>query len=185
MFNITTTSEPETREAAPIRNRWIPVADAGTTLRQVRFNRLGTGTRQAEDVSASDEKIELTDQDILVHLRDRVPSRGRMRVLQSWVGSVLEKKNDETFIAIVRDLTDPLNPEERLELDTREVSLSDLPLLQAGSAFYWTIGYRDSDQGQRERISSIRFVRRPTLDKFAKDRVAIDAETLAKTLKGE
>jgi hypothetical protein len=72
---------------------------------------------------------------------------------------VIEISKDH-IIAQLMDLNLPGN-EEIAEIPIEEISSSDHDLLREGAVFYWTIGYRDSTSGQRERISIIRFRRLP------------------------
>jgi hypothetical protein len=81
------------------------------------------------------------------------------KLLQQWEGTVTQVKARE-FTADLRDLTCPQNPVEEATFATEEVSIPDLPLLECGAAFYWSIGYKTSN-GQKERVSQIRFRRLP------------------------
>ncbi len=101
-------------------------------------------------------------EDILVRLPSLRKSKWRVTVLQGWVGRV-EQVMADRFLAVLSDATSSLNPQEQIELDLREVSESDIPLLACGATFYWSIGYRDTPGGQRERISTLRFARHPRL----------------------
>ena len=82
------------------------------------------------------------------------------RLLQQWEGTVTECGEIE-FTAELRDLTDPTNYREEAAFDLDEVSPDDRPLLELGAVFRWSIGYRTSAAGQRERVSQLRFVRIP------------------------
>lgn len=82
--------------------------------------------------------------------------------LQRWTGRV-ERVLSNRFVAIVHDITNPTNPAEEVELDLEEVSPADRGLVAEGAMFYWSIVYRDSKSGQRERIAAIRFARQPKL----------------------
>lgn len=82
------------------------------------------------------------------------------RLLQQWEGTVTEIAADE-FTAELRDLTDPANYREEATFDLDEVSPGDQQLIALGAVFRWSIGYRTSAAGQRERVSQLRFVRIP------------------------
>ena len=87
----------------------------------------------------------------------------RVHVLQRWTGKV-ERLVDDRFVAIIHDMTTPTNPVEEVELEVSEVSKGDRSLIAEGAVFYWSIAYRDTRGGQRERIASIRFARQPMLN---------------------
>ena len=82
------------------------------------------------------------------------------RLLQQWEGTVTEIAGGE-FTAELRDLTDPNNYREEATFELDEVSPGDQRLLVLGAVFRWSIGYRTSAAGQRERVSQLRFVRIP------------------------
>jgi hypothetical protein len=81
-------------------------------------------------------------------------------VLQKWEGTVTAVERGE-FSALLRDLTDPSRADERIDLPFEEVPEEDRDLIAPGAIFYWCIGYRDHADGQRERVSLIRFQRLP------------------------
>ena len=82
------------------------------------------------------------------------------RLLQQWEGTVTDIAVDE-FTAELRDLTEPANYREEATFDLDEVSPGDQQLIALGAVFRWSIGYRTSSAGQRERVSQLRFVRIP------------------------
>lgn len=79
---------------------------------------------------------------------------------QQWEGTVTELGEGE-FTAELRDLTDPTNYREEAAFGLDDVSPDDRSLLALGAVFRWSIGYRTSATGQRERVSQLRFVRIP------------------------
>jgi len=87
------------------------------------------------------------------------PTQDRFILLQKWEGTVIEVCRD-SFIARLVDLTER-GPDEEAEFDVDEVSVADRPLIEAGSVFYWSMGYTDTAGGQRRRMSTIRFRRLP------------------------
>jgi len=117
-------------------------------------------------------------QDALVRLPSFRESHWKVRVLQRWVGRV-EVVLDDRLIAVLSDTTNQSNPSEEVELDINEVSPSDLKLLAPGATFYWSIGYRDSPGGQRERVSTLRLARQPRPGKADVNRIFAQAESLA------
>jgi len=85
--------------------------------------------------------------------------RHRFKVLQQFEGTVLEISGEECR-AHIRDLTRPGFVEE-ITFSVEEISESDRELAVPGAVFYWDIGYQDRIDGQRLRVSAIRFRRIP------------------------
>lgn len=75
---------------------------------------------------------------------------------QNWIGHVTEI-NEKSFKAILTDLTNP-GTNETIEFDISEISDDDIPLLEVGAAFYWSIGTAYAN-GQRKKESLVRFQR--------------------------
>lgn len=75
---------------------------------------------------------------------------------QKWIGHVSEIKKDH-FIAELKDLDDPTTYEIG-EVDYDEISPEDKELIKIGAAFYWSLGYANTN-GQIEKKSLIRFQR--------------------------
>lgn len=86
-------------------------------------------------------------------------NRERFDVLAKWEGIVLEIQED-SFTARLVDLSGDY-PEEEAEFDIEDVSPDDRSLLMAGAGFYWTLGYQTRPNGQRVRVSVVRFRRLP------------------------
>jgi hypothetical protein len=126
----------------------------------------------------------VTHEDVLVRLPSVRDSKWKVRVLQGWVGIVNDVKGDR-FSAVLADTTNSRNAPEQVELDLEEVSESDRPLLTEGATFYWSIGYRDTPGGQRERISSLRFARQPRLSENEVNRIFDRADNLAALLESD
>jgi hypothetical protein len=122
--------------------------------------------------------------DVLVRLPSLREAEWRITVLQRWVGRV-QRVGSNKFLAIITDATNPHHPPENVKLDIDEVSGSDRALLCEGAAFYWSIGYRDTIGGQRERISALRFVRQPHLRQPDVDRILAQADQLATFLESD
>jgi len=131
--------------------------------------------RSLEDSSKSDQ---ISKNDVLIRLPSISKSKSRVTLLQRWVGRV-ERLDGNHMIAVLDDETNPKNPLEEVELDLSEVSASDLPLLTVGATFYWSIGYRDSLGGQRERTSMLRFARVPRPNEKQIKRAFEEADELA------
>jgi hypothetical protein len=90
---------------------------------------------------------------------ERPTARTRFIALESWEGVVTEVTED-TFVARLFT-NDEREADEEAEILLGEISPSDLPLVEPGAAFYWSIGYRDRRGARRERVSDIRFRRLP------------------------
>jgi hypothetical protein len=85
----------------------------------------------------------------------------RLQLLQQWE-CVVRSIDREEFVAILHDMTDPSKAEEEAIFPLEEVPDSDRAFVEPGAVFYWSIGYRTSSAGQKDRISQIRFRRLPT-----------------------
>jgi len=111
----------------------------------------------------------------------RVPSPAApphtFRLLQQWEGTVTAVDVNE-FVAELRDLTDPALPREEATFDLEEVSPGDMSLLVLGALFRWNVGYRTNTEGQRERVSQMRFVRIPGWRKSLVEEVQRSAAAL-------
>ena len=166
----------------------FPLVEKQFLVRQPNLGSAGSymgtsgGTNGHLDAGSQEQRI--AARDVLVRLPSLRESKWRVTVLQRWVGRV-ERVESDRFFAVVDDATNPQNPPELVELDRREVSKSDLPLLAEGAAFYWSIGYRDTPGGQRERTSTLRFARRPHLSKTDVKRIFEQADISAALLEGE
>ena len=86
------------------------------------------------------------------------PLKGKYTLLQMWEGSVVEV-GDSEFDAIIIDKTNRELANEFVTIDKFEITPDDLPLLENGSVFYWSIGYSDYPGRGRIRESKIRFRR--------------------------
>lgn len=75
---------------------------------------------------------------------------------QNWIGHVIEK-TETGFIAKLNDLTQK-GTDEIGTFETNEVSEEDQSLINIGAAFYWSVGFANSN-GQRKAESFIRFQR--------------------------
>ena len=83
------------------------------------------------------------------------------KTLEQWVCRVVSVSADErTFCAVGQSL-DPAKTEELGDFTFAEVSDDDRSLIAEGAVFYWSIGYRVEQWGQRSTESAIRFRRLP------------------------
>lgn len=99
------------------------------------------------------------------------------RLLQQWEGVVIDV-TEEGFTAILRDLTNRKNPEERAEFGVDQIDPPDRRLIIPGAIFYWWIGYRDAPTGTRWTVSTIRARRLPAWSPTDMRRIERDAEEL-------
>lgn len=105
-------------------------------------------------------------------------------ILQSWEGWVISKRAEE-FTAVIKDLSNTENPNEEVVISIEEISKSDRDLIEAGAVFYWYIGYKDNDNGNRERVSNIRFRRLPGWSKKDFERAEKLTDEWVEHFKGE
>lgn len=117
----------------------------------------------------------------LVAVPEPVKSGDRFRLLQKFEAVVVERLED-SFIA---RFSDPSRDgiEEEAEIAFDEISESDLPLVQPGAVFYWSIGYERKSFGQVSRVSLIRFRRLPPLTEEEVEGARIRASMLRASLK--
>ena len=135
-------------------------------------------SRQNDDAHATPRDQAMRSPKVLVPLSSQKVQGQKVTLLQRWIGRVEQVKN-HTFVAIVSDATMSQRPDEEVELDRREIPRPDLHLLVPGAAFYWSIGYEDSPEGQRRRVSELRFVRQPRLSESQIKRSFERADRLA------
>lgn len=83
---------------------------------------------------------------------------GSFKLLQKWSGYAVSVSDDE-FVAVIKDKTNPENPDEEVVLPVDELSPSDQRALVPGSEFFWSIGYETNASGSRFRKSEIRLRR--------------------------
>jgi hypothetical protein len=123
--------------------------------------------------------FELKSAPVVIHPGPFKPKE-RFKVLQQFEGTVLQI-SDEECRARVQDLGRSEVVEE-MTFPTEEISESDRKIAVPGSVFYWDIGYQDRIDGQRLRVSVIRFRRIPVWKE--KDLAVADreAESLSESL---
>lgn len=118
------------------------------------------GSETAATPAASSDRARLA---VVVPRRPhpRRPPDYRLQLLQQWECVVRSVSTDD-LVAVLYDLTDLSRSEEEATFPLEEVSDSDRAFVEPGAVFYWSIGYRTSSTGQKERVSQIRFRRLPT-----------------------
>ncbi len=90
-------------------------------------------------------------------------SKGAVSALltkQFWEGTVVAV-HAEDFVAVVKDHTNPQNPDEEVVIGLDEVSPPDHQLVAPGAAFYWFIGAEITPAKQQKNVSLILFRRMP------------------------
>lgn len=122
--------------------------------------------------------------DVLVRLPSLNYSKWKVKVLQRWIGRV-ERVDAHRFRATLNDATNSQNPSEEVDLELSEVSESDLSLVAEGATFYWSIGYRDTPGGQRERVAALRFARQPRFGTAELNRIFEQANRTAALLEND
>ena len=84
------------------------------------------------------------------------------QLLNQWECTVCEiDESKRTFVAELRDLSEPTTDVEEATFLVDDVAAGDSHLLVPGAVFRWSIGYRHDPGGQRDRVSRLRFVRIP------------------------
>lgn len=102
-----------------------------------------------------------------VRPKDPMPSSSFV-ALKRWEG-VITKLTPTEVEASIEALDDELAPSEYVVFDRGEIPSGDEDILGVGAVFYWSIGYRRSeDTGQTDRVSSIRLRRLPPLSRPAR-----------------
>jgi hypothetical protein len=132
---------------APPPNPKVEYSNSGQTLE----------TSMSEGLSNAPDKPTASR---IVRMPVVSPPDYRFQLLQQWEGRVSDV-SDQEFTAVLRDLTDPNQPEEEATFSLVEVSEQDEGLVARGAIFYWVIGYRISASGQKTRSSDLRFRRLP------------------------
>jgi hypothetical protein len=104
-----------------------------------------------------------------------------LRARQRWEGVVTEV-DEETFTAILTDLTNPQNPDEEAVFGWDE--LADLPeedlrLVKPGASFYWVVGSQKSPAGSVSNVSYYQFRRSPKWSSNAIKRADAKADRFA------
>lgn len=119
-------------------------------------NELKKGPWENEGPATTDQQQE-TAKEVgpLIRIPRDMPPRRKFDLLQQWEGVVSEVSDDAVWAEIL-DLTNPSNAAEVVEIPFAEFAVSDRPLLQPGSVFYWSIGYETSPGGTIRRISETR-----------------------------
>ncbi len=154
-----------------------PFLASPPALLSVRENPVFVGQRRGVETSASTGLGMLSDTFIVdstkalkewapppsryTLLRNRASPPSRYTLLRNWEGYVEEVRED-SFTARLLDLNDQEKQDQEAEIYRSEVTDDDQPLLESGAVFYWMLGYRDEPNGQRYRVSEIRFRRLPT-----------------------
>jgi hypothetical protein len=140
---------------------------------------IGLTENQIEASTESPSSLELISAPVVIH-PGPFRRKERFKVLQQFEGTVLEI-SDEECRARVQDLGKSEALEE-ITFPTEEISESDREIAVPGSVFYWDIGYQDRIDGQRLRVSSIRFRRIPVWKEKDLEVASREAELLSESL---
>ena len=142
-------NEERTRRNFPFRGRLV--GDA--TLNRVNpIHRVATS-----DAKRSPWKRRLKD---VVVEKQPPPISVRRFVLDLQRICTVETILSDRFTAT---FSEPGEPVQRVRFDISIVSPNDLPLLKEGATFYWCMGYRQENDGDRAYVSFLRFRRFPRL----------------------
>jgi hypothetical protein len=107
----------------------------------------------------------------------------KFKVLQKWEGTIIEILNEECR-AYIREFGSQ-NSIEEVTFSIEEIPEADRYLVVPGAIFYWSIGYDDHIDGQRNRISSIRLRRLPVWTEKELKKAEEEAKTLFKLFNSE
>jgi hypothetical protein len=126
-----------------------------------RLTTAGTGALPEQEGRVDSYASDLLDPDAWASDASAlsIGERGQFVRKQEWIGRV-EQVLTDTFVARLRDVTDPLRDdelEEEAELYLDELSPADRRLVRPGAVFYWVIGYDDLPTGQRLSRSQLIF----------------------------
>jgi len=136
--------------------------------------------RLSSDREAGNMENELPKAKVIMHPQP-LRSKTRFKVLQQFEGVVQSFEKNE-WTAWITDKTDSGRGREDVTFSTEEIPEPDRELAAPGAVFYWSIGYKDSADGQRERVSAIRFRRIPVWKKSDLAAAKEKAHILGKTL---
>ncbi|NKC16742.1 MAG: hypothetical protein GKR94_32475 [Gammaproteobacteria bacterium] len=166
--------ERERSDSASARVGFLVEGDPENSISQERLRPYLSGSFAR---TSSANRIDDIDVELLTNLlspisRDIVPVLWRPRSAQRRSSSksaerlegVVLEVLDDSFIARLVDLNGQA-PDEEAEILLDEITDEDRILVQAGSVFYWCIGYHTDASRQVRRQSIIRFRRLPTWTK--------------------
>lgn len=108
----------------------------------------------------------------------------RKVLLQQWECFVLERKGDVVCCEL-HDLTNPANPSEYAEVLLDEFNDYDLPLLNEGAVFYWSLGHSRRSTGQVRRFSEFQVRRMPKLSRAQQREISRKVSDLGGLLLGK
>ncbi len=110
----------------------------------------------------------------------------KLKTRQLWEGTVVGVRNGG-FAAVLRDRTNPSNPDEQgsFNFEDTEISADDLGLINPGSTFYWIIGTEVTPAGQVKNVSMLQFRRVPAWTELRLRRNAERAHRLRESFQEE
>jgi len=133
-----------------------------------------------DDLSTTLNKLDETPRAKVIFLpKLKLKPQSNLIILQKWEGTVIEiDKSKDECRAHLKDLINPENPDEEITFSIEEISESDIDLVKPGAIFYLYIGYEKRPNGQRLRISEIRFRRLPAWTEKEIEEAKKEAEEL-------
>jgi hypothetical protein len=104
--------------------------------------------------------------------------------IKKWEGKIISIDMDkEIFWAEVRDTAEP-EVEEETYFSFDEVNENDRKLISEGAIIYWSIGYKRTASGTREKVSILLFRRLPAW-KIDQGKIENEVDALSKLLSDE
>ena len=76
---------------------------------------------------------------------------------KQWNGRVILIEDKDTFIAIIKAISDDSEKPKVVRFNTQKVSIINCELLNEGAAFYWTVGLFRNKRNSLVKRSEIRF----------------------------
>jgi hypothetical protein len=105
----------------------------------------------------------------------------RFMVLKAWIGEITEVTKDSVWAALAEQDV-PGRYVEVVEIPFEEFAPADMPLVELGATFYWTIGYDKTPGGTLKRTSEVRMRRMPTWSKARVESIRAKASQLLELL---
>lgn len=145
-------NEERTGDHLPIRGRLVGEAtlNSANPIQRVAASNAKRSRRKRRLKDVGEKR----SQAVVPVRRFVLDSRSVQRVCT--VETILSDRFTATF-------SEPGKPVQRVRFDISIVSPNDRPLLTEGAMFYWCMGYRQDNDGDRAYVSFLRFRRFPRL----------------------
>jgi hypothetical protein len=134
-----------------------------------------TGRQYSEGATTSESDARYAVDLPAIVVPPRMKLEDRYRVLHQWEGTVVEVARDG-FRARLAELRAEQREEEYADFSFESVSEDDRVLVVPGAIFYWFVGYRTENSGQRNTWSTVRFRRLPRWTKRELDSLAMPSD---------